>query len=133
MSKFSEAVRQEVHMRAAGRCEYCCKQEQYSPYAFHIDHIIPLKRHNGSNELDNLAWACFDCNTNKSGDIAGYENGELIPLFNPRKQQWNDHFEWDGAVLVGKTPIGLVTIRLLQLNHPDRIEIRRELMEADIW
>jgi len=133
MSRLPGKPRQQVRQRAGGRCEYCGKSELFSPYAHHVDHILPVKKHGGSDELVNLAWACFDCNTNKSGSISGYDEGLLIPLFNPRTQVWQDHFDWNGAILVGTTPVGRVTIRVMGINDPDRIETRRELMEAGNW
>jgi 5-methylcytosine-specific restriction endonuclease McrA len=80
-------------------CEYCHQPELFSPYSYHVDHILPVKRHGGSEGLDNLAWACFECNTNKAGDISryDYETKELTPLYNPRTQLWDDHFEMQGA------------------------------------
>jgi hypothetical protein len=82
-----------------------------------------------------LAWACFQCNVAKGSDVASYDaqTDELTPLYNPRTQEWDDHFELDGAEIVGKTPVGRVTVRLLQMNHPERIEIRYWLIEAGLW
>lgn len=135
MSRVPSSIRDTVRRRAEGRCEYCGKQERFSPYSFHVDHIIPVKRHGGSLGLENLAWACFDCNTNKSDDISGYDEltGELTPLFNPRRQSWNEHFGISDAVIIGKTPVGRVTARLLQMNETSRLKARRELIEKGLW
>jgi hypothetical protein len=94
-------------------------------------HIIPVKRHNGSNALSNLAWACLDCNTFKGSDIAAYDEltKELTPLFNPRTQKWDEHFEIHNFIIVGMTAIGRVTVRLLLMNDPERIEARRSYLE----
>lgn len=134
MSRIHPRVREQVRQRAGSRCEYCRKPEMYSYYAFHADHIIP-PRHNGSDDVSNLAWACFACNISKGSDIASYDSdsGELTPLFNPRAQRWEDHFELNDFRIVGKTAVGRVTIRLLQLNHPDQIETRRALAAAGLW
>jgi hypothetical protein len=83
--------------------------------AYHIDHIIPL-RHEGSSDLDNLALACFQCNTIKSSEIASYADKVLTPLYNPRLQVWDEHFEMDGTIIKGKTAIGRVTVRTLQIR-----------------
>ncbi len=135
MTRVPAAMREMVRERANNRCEYCGKPEKYSPYSHHADHVIPAKRHNGATELYNLAWACFDCNTNKGGDIAAYDEvtHELTPLFNPRTQVRDDHFEMTNAVFIGKTAVGRVTIRLLQMNDSDRVEARRELIEGGLW
>ncbi|MFN8376997.1 MAG: hypothetical protein U0694_29490 [Anaerolineae bacterium] len=81
--------------------------------------------------MHNLAWACLDCNTFKSTDVAAYDDitKELTPLYNPRTQLWADHFELHGLFIVGKTTIGRVTVRLLRMNDPERIELRRNYLE----
>jgi hypothetical protein len=57
----------------------------------------------------------------------------LTALFNPRTQQWNDHFEMHGAVIAGKTAVGRVTIRSLQINNPEQLETRTRLIRAGRW
>lgn len=57
--RVSKSIRRQIRERAGGRCEYCRKPDQYSPFAFHVDHIIPVERHGGSPTEKNLAWACF--------------------------------------------------------------------------
>jgi hypothetical protein len=51
----------------------------------------------------------------------------MKPLFNPRTQQWREHFAWNGATLLGLTPIGRTTIRVLNINEPQRV-VHRELL-----
>ena len=130
----SAAVRETVRKRANNRCEYCLRPEGASKYSHHVDHIRPTK-HQGSSELDNLAWACFQCNTTKGSDVAVYDlvTGVLTPLFNPRTQQWHDHFEKDGPVIVARTPVGRVTILALALNHPTQIETRQHMIRRGEW
>jgi hypothetical protein len=134
VSPVSSRQRQQIRQRANDRCEYCHLPEDASLHGHHIDHIISRK-HDGSDEMDNLAWCCFQCNINKGSDIAAYdsETGELVPLYNPRTQAWTDHFVMDGPVIVGKTPIGRATVRLLQMNHPDQITARSLIIEAGLW
>ena len=55
----------------------------------------------------------------------------LTRLFNPRIDQWDEHFEWSGAELLGKTAIGRVTVEVLNINHPAHLVIRLELMKAN--
>jgi hypothetical protein len=71
-------------------------------------------------------------NSHKGPNIAGIdpESETLQPLFNPRLQRWEEHFEGDGALLRGKTPIGRKTIAVLEINAPRRVRQRRFLMEA---
>jgi hypothetical protein len=92
---------------------------------FHIEHILPRK-HSGSDDLDNLALACSDCNLHKGSNIAGYdpETGKLTELFNPRRHVWSEHFERQRAMIVGVTAIGRTTIEVMQLNTEERLDLR---------
>ena len=85
--------------------------------------------------MDNLAWACFQCNVAKGTDIASYdtETHELTPLFNPRTQKWDAHFGLVGAAIEAKTAVGRVTVRLLQMNHSQQLEVRRLSISAGKW
>jgi hypothetical protein len=56
-----------------------------------------------------------------------------VPLFNPRKDRWSDHFEWDGPYLVGKTDIGKVTVDVLAINLPYRVTLRAALMDEGVF
>ena len=58
---------------------------------------------------------------------------KLTPLFNPRRHKWSRHFRWEGARLVGRTPIGRVTVEVLNVNDPFRVELREELMEEGLF
>jgi len=51
----------------------------------------------------------------------------VVRLFDPRKQSWNEHFEWNEPVLVGKTDIGRGTIQTLAINRPDAVLVRKLL------
>ena len=135
MTRVSKAVRKQVWERAKGRCEYCRRPEATTAVAFHVDHIIPVKRHNGSPGVENLAWSCAYCNRNKKTDVASFDliTGELVPLFNPRRQAWEDHFSMNGAVIDFKTSIGEVTIRLLNMNNPEFVEARQLLIQLGLW
>ena len=44
---------------------------------------------------------------------------QKILLFNPRTDIWKNHFEWSSDFLhvIGKTPIGKVTVDALKLNR----------------
>ncbi len=60
--------------------------------------------------------------------------GDLIPLFNPRSQNWFSHFEvGKNGLLYGKTDIGKGTIKLLELNKPERVDERLRMMEAGFY
>jgi hypothetical protein len=125
-----DAVRQLVRERAGGRCEYCrVPQHVGVAIRFHIEHVCP-RQHGGGDDLDNLALACPNCNWTKGPNLAGVDadTSALVPLFNPRRDHWKEHFAFVGAEMNGLTAIGRATVRLLRMNSVDRIEIRRELV-----
>jgi hypothetical protein len=123
-----------VRRRARGLCEYCRLPEALDPWAFHVDHII-AEQHEGQSKFNNLALACSRCNRNKGPNIAGLDNRthEIVRLYHPRRDQWMDHFRWHGPRLLGLTPIGRVTIRVLAINHPDVVAFRRELIAEGVF
>lgn len=126
--------RQRVCDRAGGRCEYCGIPQELDVQPFQIDHVRAQK-HAGRTTVANLALSCLPCNSYKGANVAGYdpESDELQPLFNPRLQNWDEHFVWNGAILRGKTPIGRTTIDVLRINLPERVEHRRILMSAGLF
>jgi 5-methylcytosine-specific restriction endonuclease McrA len=95
---------------------------------FQIDHII-ARKHLGPTVLENLALACFPCNNSKGPNIAGFdwETRAVIPLFHPRRDNWADHFTWDGPELRGTTPLGRVTVAVLDINRAHRVALRQAL------
>ena len=119
------ALRELVRSRAGGRCEYCHLPEQFSELYFHIEHIIP-RQHGGTDGAENLALACPECNLVKGPNLAGVEPGThaVVRLFHPRRDKWTEHFAMDGALIVGKTPIGRVTVSLLRMNDARRLRVR---------
>ena len=121
-------LQQFVWQRAGYRCEYCHVLAEIALLPFQIDHII-AEKHGGPTTAENLALSCERCNSHKGPNIAGYLEGNHVPLFNPRQDRWVDHFAWSGPVLVGKTPVGTVTIAVLAINLPYRIALRAALIE----
>jgi hypothetical protein len=49
-----------------------------------------------------------------------------VPLFNPRRDNWPEHFMMQDAEIVGLTPIGRASARLLAFNDSYRLELREE-------
>jgi len=120
------STRASVQERAGHRCEYCQLHQEDSPLAvMHVEHIIP-RIHGGTDDLDNLALACIDCNLHKGPNLVGIdpETERLTDLFHPRRHRWEDHFEWRGIYLVGKTAIGRTTVRVLNMNSEDQLALR---------
>ena len=119
------ALRKLVRARAAARCEYCHLSQQFSELQFHVEHIIP-RQHGGPDDAQNLALACPDCNLLKGPNLTGVDpNTQRVErLFHPRRDKWSEHFVQEGARISGKTPAGRVTVSLLKMNNPRRLEVR---------
>ncbi len=132
----SELTKQLVRKRAGYLWEYCHSPEKISTSRFTIDHIQPRSL-GGSDNADNLALACSRCNLRRYNFIVGRdaETSAILPLFNPRQQQWSDHFTWNanGTKIVGTSPIGRATCDRLDLND-DRYKGERSIQEArTLW
>lgn len=123
------ALRKAVWDRARGVCEYCHMSQQLDRVPFEIEHVIPQK-HEGPTSIDNLALACFFCNRYKGPNLAGIdpESDQVVALFTPRRENWSEHFSWDGATLRGLTPQARATIGVLRINDPARIALRAALI-----
>jgi hypothetical protein len=122
------ALRVLVQSRAESRCEYCLIHEDDAHFSHQPDHII-ARKHRGPTEEANLAWACYLCNLLKGSDIASVdiESGQIVRLFNPRLDNWAEHFRLVGGRIVPLTAIGRVTEYLLQLAV---LELAERLMET---
>jgi hypothetical protein len=85
--------------------------------------------------MGNTCFACAHCNAAKGSNVAGYdpETSVLTPLFNPRRDVWEEHFRWHGAILVGQTTVGRATIDVLRINDSDCVEQRQALIEAGVF
>ncbi len=125
---------QQVRTRAKNRCEYCGIPFPGYRLPYQIDHII-ARQHGGSSEADNLALCCLHCNRHKGPNIAGHDTatGDIVRLYHPRRDVWREHFQLDGAVLVGLTAIGRVTVRVLAMNEPEFLAARQALIQEGIW
>jgi len=132
--RHGSSVAEQVWNRASGRCEYCRMAQKYDELTFEVEHIIS-KKHGGQTVLSNLCLACFSCNRYKGSDIAGRDirTGKLVPLFHPRRMKWVRHFRWNGAILIGRTPIGRATIAVLGINLPHRVELRQQLIDEGLF
>lgn len=126
--------RQQVQQRALDRCEYCQLPQSCTSLPHELDHVR-ARKHHGPTTLQNLCWACAQCNGAKGSNAAGYdpETKRLVRLFNPRRDRWSDHFAWDGPKLVGNTAIARATIDVLRINDPERVEHRHMLIEAGLF
>jgi hypothetical protein len=62
-------------------------------------------------------------------DVPDPDSNATVPLFNPRKDHWTEHFRWDGERIIGITGLGRATVFALDLNHSRRLQIR----QAEAW
>lgn len=115
------------------RCCYCLTPENIVGAELTIDHIIPQALGGASIE-DNLCLACWRCNLLKRDRIVAVdpETGMVARLFNPRQENWFEHFSWqaDGLMIVGLTPTGRATVNALRLNRVTLLNARRFWIEA---
>jgi hypothetical protein len=127
-SDISEQVRAEVARRAGHRCEYCDIHEDDAGFPHQIDHVVSRK-HGGSSDFENLAYARVLCNRHKGSDVASISpaTGEVVRLFHPRRDRWTDHFRLDADLIEPLTDAGSATVQLLRLNAPERVAERRIL------
>jgi hypothetical protein len=123
-------LRRLVVTRAEGLCEYCLIAEEDTFYGCEADHIISEK-HGGSTSADNLANACVFCNQAKGSDVGSihWETNTFVRFFNPRTDLWAEHFELSGSGVDGRTPIGVVTARILGFNTGERVLERKTLQD----
>jgi len=122
-------LRASVRRRADNRCEYCRLPQSAVPMApFHVEHII-AKQHGGQDELANLALACDRCNLHKGPNLSGVDpqTGNVVLLFHPRKNAWEENFCQQSAQILGLTATGRATVRLLDMNARRRVELRANL------
>jgi len=119
-------IAQEVRSRAGNRCEYCQMHQSLQGATFHIEHIIPISC-GGSDNLTNLCLACPGCNLRKSSNTTAPDpsSGQRHQLFNPRIQDWDEHFAINHYKITGRTPIGRAAVESLAFNTPRRLRVRK--------
>ena len=126
--KIPTQVSRRIRELARNRCGYCLSPQHLVMAKLEIEHIFPFAK-GGSGDESNLWLCCPICNRHKSDkvEVIDPQSGKLEPLFNPRLQNWLEHFEWieGGLRIAGKTPTGRATVSALQLSHdPDALMVR---------
>lgn len=129
-SDLSVKLRQLVAERAKYCCEYCLLPQSVSLHKHEPDHIIS-HQHGGVTEASNLALACMRCNRYKGPNVGSFDplTGKLVPFFNPRTQNWANHFKLDGAIIRPLTAEARVTVKILRFNDEARVLERQSLLE----
>ena len=127
----NQEIRRLVAKRADYLCEYCLISEQDTILGCAIDHIISIK-HGGSSNTDNLAYCCVYCNRFKGSDIGSIilDKKEFVRFYNPRWDNWGEHFKLNNFMIRPLTNIGQVTAKILGFNDQARILERKLLIKA---
>ncbi len=129
-----KALRERVADQARHRCGYCLTAEAIVGTPMEFDHLIPESL-GGATEEENLWLACSLCNDCKSNRIAALDEdtGEVVRLFDPRRQVWGEHFRWtpEGDRIAGLTPTGRATVAARNLNRPVLVVARRDMACAN--
>lgn len=126
-----------VLRRANFRCEYC--HESLRNRRWEREHILP-RAMGGSDESTNLAASCSRCNGNKREMTYAEDPLSRVrsPLYNPRTQEWDDHFAHFRHYVVGRSSTGRATAKLLFKHtannrpfapHPEGLALRRHFPE----
>jgi hypothetical protein len=105
-------------------------QQDHAPLAqFQIEHIV-ARQHGGDDEPSNLALACHHCNLHKGPNLTGIDvqTGQIVPLFHPRQQTWDDHFSRQGTQILGISAVGRATVAVLAMNDRERVKLRSVLL-----
>jgi hypothetical protein len=121
-------LRRLVTQRADNLCEYCLISESDTILGCAIYHIISIK-HGGSSDIDNLAYCCVYCNRFKGSDIGSIilDKKEFVRFYNPRWDNWAEHFKLTNSTIEPLTNIGKVTARILGFNDQSRL-LERQLL-----
>lgn len=128
-------LRNQIEISDRGRCCYCLTQAVNSGIDLSFDHILPRSK-GGKTVFENVCLACRACNEFKSDTTEATDplTATTVPLFNPRCQNWNDHFTWseDGTTVEGLTVVGRSTILALQMNRAI-IRVARKRWVSSGW
>jgi|SRR5450432_3642888 len=128
MTYIPDKLRDLVYERATGKCEYCLIHDDDTYRPHEVDHIV-AEKHGGQTDEVNLCLSCFDCNRHKGSDLASLDpsSGDIVLLFHPRHDIWENHFTIDGGLIQAISPQGSATARLLDMNNPRRVAERTAL------
>ncbi len=131
MSKIPEKLKIKIRRQAKNRCGYCLLPQSLNPNLLEIEHLLATAN-GGTDAEENLWLACRLCNGYKGVQTEAIddETNQIVLLFNPRTQNWNEHFEWNDEKIVGQTPCGRVTVKALKLNNEIILPVRKKWIFA---
>jgi hypothetical protein len=121
----SAETRTAVRTAFGGRCGYCGVFETSVGGELEMDHFHPSAA-GGSDEIENLVYACTACNRFKGDYAPAGDAPESLRLLHPRRDNVREHIEETApGRLVGITPRGWFHIQRLHLNRTQLVEMRR--------
>lgn len=122
------SLRRQIQADAGHRGGYCRSSQRISGIPLEVEHIVPDSL-GGPTVRENLWLACHQCNKFKSNRqrFEDPETGVPTSFFNPRTQNWREHFLWspDGTHILGVTACGRATVQALQMNNEQIVESRQ--------
>jgi hypothetical protein len=128
----SAHLRRTVRTLYAFACGYCGVTEAEVGAYLTIDHFVP-QNVGGSDDMENLVYACHACNLYKS--VAW--NPQSPPVLHPLQTDMKLHIRSTiDDILEGLTPEGMRHIKTLHLNRPPMVErrkMRRLLQTLLVW
>lgn len=129
MSNLAEKLKRKIRQEAKNRCGYCLLPQSLNPAQLEVEHLLPTAKGGTDNEK-NLWLACRLCNGYKGVQTEAIDpkTNKSVSLFNPRTQNWNEHFKWIDEKIVGKTVCGRATVQGLKLNNEIILPVRKKWM-----
>jgi len=122
------AVKRLVRSIYVMRCGYCLVSEAEVGAEMTYDHFQPQSQ-GGSNDQENLVYACHACNEFKGDYFGDTEDTRLLhPLHDDLKHHLGHRLD---GTLQGVTPAGQRYIERLQLNRPPLVLYRRNGQRAE--
>lgn len=117
----SAHLRRTVRTLYAFSCGYCGVSETEVGAYLTIDHFVPRDA-NGSDDIENLVYACPACNRHKSAAW----NPQAPPVLHPLRTNMTLHvLPLPDGLLQGLTAEGVRHIETLHLNRPPMVERRK--------
>ena len=131
MSKISKKLKIKVRQKAKNSCGYCLLPQSLNPNLLEVEHLLATAN-GGTDDEENLWLACRLCNGYKGVQMESVDlkTRKRVLLFNPRLQNWDEHFEWDFEKIAGKTPCGRATVIALKLNNEIILPVRKKWIVA---
>ncbi|HCF6874122.1 TPA: HNH endonuclease [Pseudomonas aeruginosa] len=130
------AYREQIHADCQNRCVYCdIRIEENGHEGFALDHFRPQEVFPDLRDTPtNLVIACGKCNRNKSshwpvGKDADATHDGLVGFIDPFECDRHQYFQMEpaGALTPLQGPSAYL-IKLLGLNRPSRVVVRRHRM-----